>query len=250
VNPLLGAAMRDAYGLDHVYSVPNAEPWVRIRPQPATGSEMERLARGRTRFLFQGRFTPGRGIDELIEGWARVDGNRAALFLRGPDNMWREAAMSLAARLGVLDRSVYFLAAVREDDLVPAAAEAEIGIIPYKPLIINDRLSCPNKLSQYLHAGLMVVANELPYVKSVLTEADAGLFYDSAQLDTLAAVVHHIAGDPELLRRSRENALRFARDRFNWQVAAEPLYALYRATPGTELKVPPGILVPAAEQAN
>ena len=87
VNPPLAEAMRSAYGLEHVYSVPNAEPWADCRPKAAGRSEMERLADGRSRFLFQGRFTPGRGIDELIEGWAKVDGNRAALFLRGPDNI-------------------------------------------------------------------------------------------------------------------------------------------------------------------
>jgi glycosyltransferase involved in cell wall biosynthesis len=247
VNPALAVAMRDAYGLKRIHAVPNAEPWIGTRPKPAKGSEMERLAAGRTRCLFQGRFTRGRGIDELIEGWARIDGHRAALFLRGPDNLWRQAAMALAARLGLLDRSIYFLDAVKEDQLVAAAAEAEIGIIPYKPLIINDRLSCPNKLSQYLHAGLMVIANDLPYVKSVLIEAEAGVFYDSADLDTLAAAVYRVVGDPELLKRSRENAMRFARERFNWQVQAKTLYALYRTADDADEGVVEMASVRAAE---
>ena len=131
-------------------------------------------------------------------------------------------------RLSVLDRSVYFLDAVREDELVSAAAEADVGVIPYKPLILNDRLSCPNKLSQYLHAGLMVLANDLPYVKSVLSEAEAGLFYASADLATLVAAVSAILDDPALLRRGRENARRFARECFNWQVQGEVLLALYQ----------------------
>jgi glycosyltransferase involved in cell wall biosynthesis len=227
VNPMLGEAMRAAYRLDRVYSVPNAEPWTGVSSEPEPDSEMAMLANGRVKFLFQGRFTPGRGIDELIDGWASVDGSRAALFLRGPDNMWREAAIAKAAQLGLLDRAVYFLDAVREDELVAAAAEADVGIIPYKPLIINDRLSCPNKLSQYLHAGLMVLANDLPYVKSVLTEAGAGLFYTSAELATLAAAVGQILDDPELLRRGRENARRFARERFNWQGHGEIFLRLY-----------------------
>jgi len=228
VNPMLGEAMRAAYRLERVYSVPNAEPWTGECPEPDAGSEMQRLANGRMKFLFQGRFTPGRGIDELIEGWAAVDGERAALFLRGPDNMWREAAIEKAAQLGLLHRSVYFLDAVSEDELVAAAAEADIGVIPYKPLILNDRLSCPNKLSQYLHAGLMVLANDLPYVKSVLSEAEAGLFYTSADLPTLAAAVSEILDDPTLLRRGRANARHFARERFNWQVQGEVLLALYQ----------------------
>jgi len=226
VNPPLADAIRTAYKLKQVHSAANAEPWAGP-PVRRTISKMDQLADGRCKFLFQGRFTPGRGIEELIQGWSGVDGERAALFLRGPDNMWRQGAIAMAGDLGLLDRSVYFLDAVTEDELVSAATEADVGIIPYRPLIINDRLSCPNKLSQYLHAGLMVIANNLTYVKAVLTEADAGVFYDSAQLSTFVDAVHRILNDPELLRRCQENALYYARERFNWQVEGEKLYALY-----------------------
>jgi glycosyltransferase involved in cell wall biosynthesis len=237
VNPLLGEAMRAAYRLDRVHSVPNAEPWAPGRAPPP-GSEMAKIAQGRVRFLFQGRFTPGRGIDELIEGWAQIDAGRAALFLRGPDNMWRQAAIEHAARLGLLDRGIYFLDAVGEDDLVSAAAEADVGIIPYKPLILNDRLSCPNKLSQYLHAGLVVLANDLPYVQSVLSEAEAGVFYSSADLRTLGDAVGRILDDPAVLRQGRLSALRFARETFNWQIQSETLYALYQGDEAHEAAAP------------
>jgi glycosyltransferase involved in cell wall biosynthesis len=227
VNHLLADAIRLSYGLAEVHAVANAEPWTGPFPRPV-GTQMDQLARGRCKFLFQGRFTPGRGIEELIGAWAKVDTAHAALFLRGPDNLWRRGAMTLAAKLGLLDSSVYFLDAVTEDQLIRAAAEADVGIIPYRPLIINDRLCCPNKLSQYLHAGLMIVSNDLPFVKSVVAEARAGLSYDSARPDSLIEVVERIVDEPELLRHSQENALGFARERFNWQVEGEKLYALYR----------------------
>ncbi|MGE3781340.1 MAG: glycosyltransferase family 4 protein [Alphaproteobacteria bacterium] len=234
VNPPLAEAMRDAYGIDRVYAVPNAEPWVYDRSAPAAPSEIDALARGRVKFLFQGRFTPGRGIDELIDAWAGVDAERAALFLRGPENIWKHAAIERAARLGLLGRGIYFLDAVGEDELVAAAAEADVGVIPYKPAILNDRLSCPNKLSQYLHAGLMVLANDLPYVTSVLREARAGAFYSSAEPKTLAEAVGQLVGNPVLLAEGRRSALRCGRDRFNWQVQGETLLALYRAARRSE----------------
>lgn len=231
VNGLLAEAIREAYDLAEVHAVANAEPWTGPCAKMA-GARMDGLASGRVKFLFQGRFTPGRGIDELITAWDKVDGARAALFLRGPDNIWRRGFMTLAADLGLLDRSVYFLDAVTEDQLIAAAAEADVGIIPYRPLVINDRLCCPNKLSQYMHAGLMIIANDLPYVQSVLAESRAGLAYASSAPDSIAELVDRIVDDPELLRRSQENALRFACDRFNWQIEGEKLYALYhRPTP-------------------
>ena len=36
VNPMLGEAMRAAYRLERVYSVPNAEPWTGECPEPAS----------------------------------------------------------------------------------------------------------------------------------------------------------------------------------------------------------------------
>jgi glycosyltransferase involved in cell wall biosynthesis len=233
VNPMLAAIMRRTYQLDRVYAVPNTEPWSEGRRYAANAlpqRPMHRLADGRVKFLFQGRFTPARGIDELIDAWARVDGSKAALFLRGPDNMWRRRSMERAEALGVLDRSLYFIDAVSEDELVAAASEADIGIIPYLPAIINDRFSCPNKLSQYLHAGLMILCNELPYVKSVVAEADAGLCYDSSDPSSFVAAVVRITDNPELLRECRKNALCYARERFNWQTQGAVLLKLYDGT--------------------
>jgi len=248
VNPLLADAMRQEYGLPAVHSVANAEPWTSRRPQPAA-SRLRQLAGGRIAFLFQGRFAPGRGIEEIIAEWQAVDGERAALFLRGPENLWQRQALALAEGLDLLDRSIYFLDPVAEDDLVPAAAEADVGVIPYRPLIVNDRLCCPNKLSQYLHAGLMVIANDLPFVRAILREAGAGLFYDSATRGTFSRAVRQVLDDPELLPRACANAARFARDRFNWQTEGENLYALYEPHPPIAAAVrtaPAAIASPAA----
>jgi glycosyltransferase involved in cell wall biosynthesis len=225
VNPPLAALMSKAYGLK-IHSVPNAEPVT--DKVPAFGSPMNTLASGRVKFLFQGRFTPQRGIEELISGWQQVDGTKAALFLRGPDNIYAEQARELARSLGLLGNSVFFLDAVSEDLLVAAASEADVGIIPYVPHILNDRFACPNKLSQYLHAGVMVLANDLPYVRSVIEEAEAGIIYSSRDLSSLREAVQRIVTSPDLLRTARANGQLFARERFNWQAFAGELHALYR----------------------
>jgi glycosyltransferase involved in cell wall biosynthesis len=233
VNPLLAELMQKAYRLRTVYAVPNAAPLADSLQCAPFSSPMSRLAEGRLKFLFQGRFTPGRGIEELIRAWALVDSSKAALFLRGPANLWREAEMDLARQVGVLDRSVYFLDSVSEEFLIPAAAEADVGIIPYLPRILNDRFACPNKLSQYMQAGLMVVTNNLPYVRSVVEEAQAGLVYQSSDLSTLASIVERVLADPALLHSYRNNALTFAREAFHWQVFAGTFHNLYR---GAEVK--------------
>ena len=105
-----------------------------------------------------------------------------------------------------------------------------MGIIPYKGDVAGYKYACPNKLSQYLHAGMMVISNDLPYVREVLEKSQAGMIYSLAQRDGVSTVVNRIAADPELLRRYRENALRYAESEFNWQIASKPLYQNYAGT--------------------
>ena len=135
----------------------------------------------------------------------------------------------MADKTGMLGRSVYFLDSVPEDDLVVAAAEADVGLIPYKGEVDGYKYACPNKLSQYLHAGLMIIANDLPYVSEVLEESCAGLHYRVEDPDSLVETFMRAARDTELLQRCRANALRYAEERFNWQSFSETLYQLYQA---------------------
>jgi hypothetical protein len=163
-----------------------------------------------------------RGIDRLISAWQHVDG-RGVLLLRGPDNDYRRQMMNRAAALGLLGRTVHFPPAVPEAALVGVAAEADIGVIPYEPISINNRLCCPNKLSQYLAAGLPVISNELEFVKSVVVGNAIGFAVDFRDEQAAAGLFNRvIAGRgelPEMARRARA----YFEQHFNWEHVFEPL---------------------------
>lgn len=218
--------MGAAYGVGPFHAVPNAEPRA-TRPVAPLRTAMGDLAGGRLRCLVQGRYSPKRGLEELIEGWRHVDPGKAALFLRGPENEHSRRARELAAGLGLLDRSVYFLEAVTEDELVAAAAEADVGVIPYLSDFVIYEYACPNKLAQYMHAGLAVLSNDLAYVRSVVERGGAGLIYRAAEEGSLAAAVHRLADDRAQLSRLGAAAADFARDTFNWQAYSPIFDALY-----------------------
>ncbi len=227
VNAPMAGQISKAYSYRPIYAVPNAEPRADT-PVTPMHTAMTTLADGRLKCLVQGRFSPKRGMEEVIEGWAHVDPQKAALFLRGPANIYSQQGEELASRLGLLNRSVYFLPAVTEDELVTAAAEADIGIIPYLSDFVIYEYACPNKLAQYMHGGLAIVSNDLAYVRSVIEWGKAGLVYKVKDSRSLAAVVHRLADDPDLLRQLRGSAAQFARDKFNWQAYSPIFDALYR----------------------
>jgi hypothetical protein len=180
--------------------------------------------------LYHGGFAPGRGLEALIAAWSNLLPGNAALFLRGPDNDHRRLCMKLAAESGLLDRGVYFLDPVSEDELTPSACEADIGIIPYLPTILNHVYCCPNKLSQYMHAGLMVVANGgLSYVSQVIRESGAGLCYDPDAPSELARTLQRAIDDASLRETCRRKAVDYAHSRFHWAACFSPMAEAYSA---------------------
>ena len=228
VNPLLASLLKKDYELKNdVFSVPNAEPWKEHDIAKTVNGPMTKLANGRIKFLFQGGFSPGRGIEELIKVWANVDGTKAALFLRGPLGYYRDLNMNLANALGLLDKSVYFLESIAEDDLVEAAKEADVGIIPYRPIIVNHIYACPNKLSQYMQAGLMIISDNLLYVKQILEEGKAGMVYDSNNAESMLHVIRTAIEDNNLREEFKKNALNYSKNKFNWDKAYKTLDELY-----------------------
>jgi len=227
INQLMADQMSTAYGYRPIYAVPNAEPRADAALVPMR-TAMTDLAGGRLKCLVQGRYSPKRGMEEVIEGWRQVDSDKAALFLRGPENDHSQRGRELAARLGLLDRSVYFLPAVTEDELVAAAAEADVGIIPYLSDFVIYEYACPNKLAQYMHAGLALLSNDLAYVRSVIEWGHAGLIYRVGDSGSLASAVHRLADDTDLRLELKHSAADFARDTFNWQAYSPIFDALYR----------------------
>ncbi len=171
-------------------------------------------------FLFQGGFAPGRGIEDLLHAWAHVSTN-ARLFLRGVDNIYKTEFIALAERLGLLNRSVFFPPPVTEAQLVSAATEADVGIIPYSPVSIAYRFASPNKLSQYMAAGLAILSNELPFVRQVIEESRAGAVVDFTNHVALAEQIDRFVRDRDGTGRMCAAAYAYFVKSFNWEVVSK-----------------------------
>lgn len=178
---------------------------------------MSRFADGRLKLLYQGAFAEGRGLEEVIREWPRVDGTKIAFFLRGRRNGWLDQLEALAEELGVFGESVYILPPVLERDLIGAAQEADIGLIPYKGDWLSYRFACPNKLSQYIHARMAILGNSIPYVEQIISQGQCGLCYDVRKDGSFADEVGMLAADRTLVERFKKNALTFSQREYNWE---------------------------------
>ena len=229
VSPLLVEHLSRTLRHKDVMLLPNATPVYGSEQQTAREdrSETEKrfeaqvraLARGRLVVTFQGGVAPERGLKEIALAWQFVPEDEAILVIRAPDgpNAELDAVIDIAKTRGAFGRSIFCLPSVKEEDLISAAMSADVGIIPYKPTFPNHVMACPNKLSQYMQAGLAILSNDIPYVRKIVEDAKCGVIYTNLDgPEEIAAKIMMLRKKKERLDRFKKNSKRYAQEQFNW----------------------------------
>lgn len=205
--------------------LPNASPLSDLEAEPLPAPAEVTGREDRLKILFQGGFAPERGVDRVISEWVQVEG--ADLYLRGPDGERRERLVQIAKDIGLLNKSVFFLPSLPEDQLIAGAGFADIGLIPYASTVENHAIACPNKLGQFMMAELMILSTPLPFVKEIITAGECGLIYDDQSDGALADVANRLAMDRDFVDRGAQNAKRYARETYHYEAYASTVIGAY-----------------------
>jgi glycosyltransferase involved in cell wall biosynthesis len=119
---------------------------------------------------------------------------------------------------------------VPREELAAYSAGADVGVIPYEPVGLNNTYTTPNKLFEYLSVGLPIVCSHLPELVRVVHGREVGLTFARVEPELIAAALNRVLGDDELRARMVANAL-LARGDYTWARQAELLLALYGDVP-------------------
>jgi glycosyltransferase involved in cell wall biosynthesis len=149
----------------------------------------------------------------------------ARLRLVGPARpAYRDQLVELARAEGVTDR-VEFAGAVSPDELLEAIGEASVGLALIQPICLSYRMSLPNKVFEYVAAGLPVLGSDLPAISALVNEHRIGLLAEPGEVDDVAAKLG------EMLEPDRNTAFRDAARKaaltLNWDREAVRLAAVY-----------------------
>lgn len=229
VNPLICEQIAKAYNLDKTFSVPNCAPR-NVKEAPFECDYPSSLPDGCVKFLFQGGISAERGFEELLKAWKLLGTDSGAvLLLRGPDGEQRNKYEQLAQALGILNETVYFLPSIEERYLVSAASYADVGIIPYPPITINNKYCCPNKLSQYMKAGLAILACDTQYVSNRIAAYGCGMIYRPFEPEDICKCVRTLCADKALVQKLGRKAAAAFQDDYNWEKQSKPMREIFQA---------------------
>lgn len=155
---------------------------------------------------------------------ARIAG--AEIRILGPVE-WQGAADE--ARRGGAEwtaAGVRFLGSVPVEEVAGHLVGAAVGWLPRDPAAPNARLAWPNKLGEYMMAGLPVVATDLPVQGRIVREAECGLVVPFTP-EANAAALAELLGDPERAREMGRRGRAVALEELSFTSQATVLARFY-----------------------
>ena len=170
-------------------------------------------------FLYQGGLVRSRGIEVLLKAFESLVDNRAVLVVMGSGNL-RPLVEEAVAKC---DR-IFFLPAVPYEQLLTYTASADIGVVSTQNLCLNNYLCMPNKLFEYVQAGLPILSNNLKECGSFVVDQGLGKMATDWEVEDVQRVIGEF--NDENLREFKRNSEEAAKQ-FNWQVEKEKLKAIY-----------------------
>jgi glycosyltransferase involved in cell wall biosynthesis len=173
---------------------------------------------------YAGAHGPANGLHQLIEAAARVRDRRLHLLLVGEG---AEKRRLQAAAAGL--RNLHFLDPLAKPRLAALLAGSQVGLQCLAPVPTFAEWTAPNKLMDYLAAGLPVVANCPGRAARLLEEGLCGLVTPPGDAAALAAALDTLAADPARRAALGHAARLQAEQRWDRRLLADRFCALVEA---------------------
>jgi len=231
VSPPIVQEIRNRYAVAQVSLIRNILPY-RVVAKSDRLRQLLGLAPQVRIALYQGYLQPDRSLDILVRAAAFLEPGIVIVMMGKSFGTTEVQLHLLIASEGVAER-VKIIPPVPYEELLDWTASADVGLIVCSPdYAPNIQMLLPNKLFEYLMAGLPVLASQLDAVAQVLESCDVGQVVSSLAPAEVGAAINAMLADSSALARMRENALGAAQHKFCWEKEKNLLISLYQDVMG------------------
>jgi glycosyltransferase involved in cell wall biosynthesis len=217
VSPSIAEAYQQRFGVARVGLIRN------LPHRPEGPSERNRfrdrfdIPNDELIFLYQGTFTYNRGLEEALEAFSELQDIHLVCMGYGI----LEAQVKAAAEAHA---NIHFMPAVPYHEVLAHTSSADVGLLSVKPTCLSYLYCLPNKLFEYIQAGIPVLSNDLPDCRSVLERYNIGKVMASFNTEGLKDAVVKMAAEDLTSYRS---GLERAAEQLNWEREEVHLKSLY-----------------------
>lgn len=163
-----------------------------------------------------------RGAEELTEAMQFLP--EAFLMIIGGGDVLPQ--LKQFVKENKLQERILFLPRMPYEQMMAYTELADLGLTLDKDTNLNYRFSLPNKLFDYIQAGVPVLATPLPEISKIVTQYNIGAFTQSNGSKTLAEEIRRTISNTELLDNWQKN-LNLAAQELCWENEETGLLKIY-----------------------
>lgn len=120
--------------------------------------------------IYQGAINPSRGLDKMISTMRVLPEAELWIFGSGP----KQEEYQILTKNLVLEDRVLFFGAVLPEELRKFTLQADVGLSIEEPGGLSYFYSLPNKVADYVQAGVPVVTSAFPEMKKIVEKFGVG----------------------------------------------------------------------------
>lgn len=164
-----------------------------------------------------------RGAEELVEAMRYLD-DCFLMIIGGGDVL--PILHQMVEDMGITDR-VRFFRRMPYAQMMSYTQLAELGFCLDKDTNLNYRYSLPNKLFDFIQAGVPIVASHLTEIEKIIRLYDLGVFVESHEPKAIADTIRHALSDETRLKAWKDN-LAIAAQELCWENEENELLAVLK----------------------
>ncbi len=173
--------------------------------------------------LYTGGLTEFKGIEQVIEALFEKCSVNWKLVIAGISHG------SVFNRIGTKfkDKRITYLGKVEYGKVVDLMSKASVGVVCNQP-VHDYQNAIPNKLFEYMAAGLPVVCSNFKYWTEIMEETGAGITCVPDDISSIAAAIDKILSDKENAALMGIKGRQAVENKYNWENESEKFLNLYK----------------------
>ena len=172
--------------------------------------------------IYQGAVNIGRGIEYVIKAMQYID--NSIFWIIGDGDIFNNLK-KLTRKINV-EAKVKFFGKLPFDELKKYTVQADLGISLEENLGLNYYYALPNKLFDYIHAEIPILASQLPEIKRIIEKYKIGTFISEHNEKHIADKIKEIFSQTEQYNNWKSN-LKIAHQKLCWKHEENILFELF-----------------------
>lgn len=162
-----------------------------------------------------------RGLKELVDSFAINKGLNLAIA-----GKFSEADFETRLQNSEGWANVDFLGLLSRDSVKDLLSKSAVAIVTFLPAP-NHIESQPNKMFEYMSAGLPLVASSFPLWREIVEGNNCGICVDPTSPEEISKAILYLNQNKQLAREMGENGRRAVLEKYNWSAEAKKLLEFY-----------------------